>query len=773
MSNSRPTTPLSTTSAGSGIAATRPTGIPTSSHYTISPRISSESKNVRPAYLNDPAETGSFSYQGVETVHNFDTMDANALIGGSQVRPSKITDKKHRHIHNQEDVLYHTNTVSAADTIVAASAASSATDDLSPSSSNRSQHTWHSFIHRPSREQERKRKQSINEEEDRINAVTAAEQEAVLETEEEEEEEEEGEGDETSSIISSSSSRASVQKLTTTTSMVTTRTKIKKPKKKTTIKPNTTHTIFSFSLPFGSTNLIPSTPITIIKNILVTENEKEKIKTKLKRNGSISSLEERMLFQDDYGIDNGHVRAVKETLRIDSLRSSIRQLKVAESNGTARTKDGYLLTRLSSIWNELEGDIVILGGYRGSILRDAHTGKRIWVPIKAGFNMITNDLLLGPNDEDEMNVEKNIIPDGMLTHVGPVDVSKRLIKKLEGNPKVHIEDFGYDWRVSLDISAIKLKDKLQELYDKQPEGNKKGTYLIAHSMGGLVAHKVLQDYTHLVRGIIYVAAPSQCPNILGPLRFGDEVMWNKTLLSKEANFFMRSSFYFLPLDGRCWIDSKTYKDYDLDYFDVNVWIKYGLSPLVSEKRLKLIESRKKNVNNNLRRKIQVMPFLARIKCDNKFVLGSVPIVKKVPYIKEEKSAFVETIDEREFRTSYATCVEYLSRTLRRAKAFLESLEYIPDKKYPPLVIVHGNTVPTVRGGKINGLVDLKNAHYDDFYYGPGDGVVYYKWLLPEQRGFPIESKISSDMGHVSLMADHKAMAKAFIDLVDAEKRDAS
>lgn len=55
----------------------------------------------------------------------------------------------------------------------------------------------------------------------------------------------------------------------------------------------------------------------------------------------------------------------------------------------------------------------------------------------------------------------------MLTHIGPVDVSRRLIKKLEANPNVNIQQFGYDWRLSLDISAEHLKSKLQELYDKQ------------------------------------------------------------------------------------------------------------------------------------------------------------------------------------------------------------------------------------------------------------------------------------------------------------------
>lgn len=531
---------------------------------------------------------------------------------------------------------------------------------------------------------------------------------------------------------------------------------------------NKDHKIFQFSLPMGANNHTSSDPITMLKTMMpkvddTAEDRIFELKAKLKHTGTLNSQEELELFQKETGAANARSAAIKQTMGMDGLKQSFQQFTI---DGNEKTSDGYVIRRLETIYDELEGDIVIMGGYRGSILRDRKTNRRIWVPLKAGLNLTKIDLLIGPKEGDEDIAEKTLYPDGMLTHVGPVDISKKLIKKLDSNPKVNIQEFGYDWRLSLDRSAKHLRDLLQKNYDKQKE--KKGTYVIAHSMGGLVAHKVLQDYTHLVRGIIYVGSPSQCSNILGPIRFGDEVMWNKSILSKEANFFMRSSFYFLPLDGRCFIDKKTLKRYDVDFFDPKAWMELGLSPLISDRRLKYIESTRhtpKEKSNFLKEASGNV--FNTLGATTKFVMNNVPIVNKV----SKESAYIETIkDDSEFKTSYEDSVEYLKRTLAKTKEYAESLEYIPGKEYPPLAIVYGNKVPTVRGCKVDGIKDIVDGRYDDFYYGPGDGVVHYKWLLPERKGFPVVCKVASDTGHVSLMTDLNSIAKAFISIVEAEKQ---
>lgn len=579
-----------------------------------------------------------------------------------------------------------------------------------------------------------------------------------------------------------------------------------------------THKIFTFSLPFGGKSILPTASLsTIFSSVLPGESEiqdetieRNKLKEKLKRSDSITSLEERALFKDTKGIDNVRKRAFRKTFELESLKQTIKN--ITSSTGEL-TSDGYDLARLESIWNEIEGDFLVMGGYRGSVLRDSVTNRRVWIPIRAGLNIRKIDLRIGPTDEDEMKAQKLIKPDGMLTHIGPVDVSRRLMRRLKSNPKVKVENYGYDWRLSLDLSAENLRQKLQEIYDRQKV--KKGTFIFAHSMGGLVAHKVLQNHTHLIRGIVYVGSPSECPNILGPLKFGDEVLMNKTILSKEANFFMRSSFYFLPTKGHCFVNKDTFKKYKLDFFDPSVWVKLGLSPVVDEDRKKLEKRRLKNNGKQsteisqekkmAKTDVKEKPPQPGISTDIKDLLdflNPVPILRSLsgqngqtsevtkplkllnptPLISKISSTATDLIDlkdgkqsqedeeEISFRTPYDDSLYYLERTLRRAKAYIESLDHVEGKQYPPLIIVYSKSVPTVRGVKISSLSDIKNGNYNDFYYGPGDGVVHHKWLLPEQKGFPVAAKIDSSCGHVSLLSDLDAMAKALVSLVDEEKK---
>lgn len=577
------------------------------------------------------------------------------------------------------------------------------------------------------------------------------------------------------------------------------------------------HKKFTLSLPFRNSTSQGSTVSSLVSSFLPHESKeqvkREHIKNKLKKTSSISTLEEEVLFQDEKGADDVRKRAIKKTFELESLKHALHTIKALRHQ---RTDDGYHYERVHSIWDELQGDVLIMGGYRGSILRDRQTNQRLWIPLKAGLNLKKIDLLIGPNDEDELNAMKYIYADGILSHVGPIDVCKRLIKRLKSNTKVRLTNFGYDWRLSLDICAGQLCDKLQEIYDTQQV--KRGTYIVAHSMGGLVAHKALQDKTHLIRGIIYVGSPGQCPNILGPLKFGDEVLMNKTILSKEANFFMRSSFAFLPQDGRCFVERGTSRKFNLDFFDPQIWIKLGLSPLVDEDRVldphTIPKHAKKQTPEDEKRmaKTDTTTKLPQpgISTDSKDLLGILNPIQLIRSIsgsndkglsdqppQEGKtslkqwnplslvtrlsSSVADNADLTEhkevqddqnemlFKTTHEECVHYLVRTLKRTKEFLSSLDYKPEKNYPPLVMVYSNQVPTVRGVHIQGLEDVKLGHYDDFCYGPGDGVVYHKWLLPEQRGFPVVAKINTDCGHVSLMSDLDAIAKAFISLVDSDK----
>ncbi|KAH3663354.1 hypothetical protein OGAPHI_005344 [Ogataea philodendri] len=476
-----------------------------------------------------------------------------------------------------------------------------------------------------------------------------------------------------------------------------------------------TQKIFSFSLPFGSNGPSKQSRLSSLRSVLSAgrlkeesdekELQREEIRAKLSRQESISTLEEALLFEDVTKLQDN---------KIDALIKSLRP--------AAKLPVNTLLPDYLRIFEEFEGDVIVLGGYRGSILRDSVTKRRAWIPVlKAGLNIKKIDLLLGPNDEDELNAEEKIYADGILSHIGPVDICKKLLTTLEANPKIKLHNFGYDWRLSLDIPAAQLHELLKQIKAR----SKKGALIIAHSMGGLVSHSAMIKDPSLVRGIIYVGTPAPCANIMGPLRFADHILLCKDLLTSEVNFMMRSSFVFMPRNGELFKDKNTGELYNVDFFDPKNWIEYNLSPIVSSIRLAQEAGQ---------------PVPLHVKQQTKFAI------------------------------SFEEAYKYLCRTLKRTTEFLDSLEYDESLEYPPMAVVYGNTVPSVRYSLVDGIDEVKQGKYYHFFYGPGDGVTNQKWVFPENRGFPLVGKFNSHKGHVALLTDLESVGKAMLAIVRAEQQ---
>lgn len=476
------------------------------------------------------------------------------------------------------------------------------------------------------------------------------------------------------------------------------------------------------------------------------------------------------------------------------------------------------------VYDELEGDVIILGGYRGSILRDAKTKKRTWIPVlKAGLNISKTSLLIGPKREDELyeaRGRKNIVdelnsignddnetghmyPDGMLTHIGPVDISRRLLRKLNSNPNVTAKHWGYDWRLSLDILSEQLHEEIKRMNEKST--HKKGIILIAHSMGGLVAHGAMIKDPSIVRGVIYCGTPMPCSNILGPLRFTDAILLSKDILSNEANFFMRSSYVFLPPSwggedeegkngGMCLFrDLRNGKRYKIDFWNADNWIEFNLNPLVSNIRLK------HDVKNGLLN-------LNNIKDDElRHTLKR--------FLKMEIDPKTESIVLHEIKrlnkpmVPFLECYSYLKDTLKRTSEYIKSLEYQEGVNYPPMSQIFSNGVPSVKYSLVDGEESIKRGEYYRFFYGPGDGVVYQGWTFPREKGrrrpegeedicgkgsvdrvgsegdwrareygygqkyaYELCGRIRSTAGHIGLLTDLKLMGDAISSIIEEEKK---
>lgn len=551
--------------------------------------------------------------------------------------------------------------------------------------------------------------------------------------------------------------------------------------------------VFSFSLPFGGLSM-PKMGLKLPFSL--KDPETEAIRLRLERQESLSTLDEAKYFSNTKGTDDVRIRAMKHLIRegiSDFLPDFIKREKPYDA-----------------VFNDLDGPIAIMGGYRGSILRDVKTGKRVWIPLKAGLNLRKINLLLGPTPDDELRASDYIYPDGILKNIGPFDMCKKLIKKLDNNPKTTVKEFGYDWRLSLSITSGQLIETLEKLYK---ETNKR-VIVIAHSMGGLVALGAVQKRPDLFRGVVFVGCPSECLNILGPIRYGDSVMFSDKILTFETNFMMRSSFSFLPLSGRVFSNQETGEFYDLDYFNPDTWVEYNLNPLVSSTRKLLEEAKLESEETTLdevtdgddllETKVETRPeskldpglrspsgsissrirfrapsinrrlktsIYTNLQMQKRFLTG-----KQSPLLPQEGEPWADF----KFSFTFSEAYDYLCATLKLTKEYLLGLEFKEelDHKYPPMAVVYGDTVPSVRGSNVLSLQDIKDGNYYKFFYGRGDGVVHTKWLLPENKGFSlydektgegqIVGKFASLAGHVDLMTDFRAMARALDAIVEAD-----
>ncbi|TKY86109.1 hypothetical protein EX895_004934 [Sporisorium graminicola] len=259
-------------------------------------------------------------------------------------------------------------------------------------------------------------------------------------------------------------------------------------------------------------------------------------------------------------------------------------------------------------FKNLSGNVVLMGGYRGSVLRDAETSMMMWIPIKVGVGLRRPTLELGLSTEAEEKSEDLVYSNEMCTSIGKlVDMGKRLEERIAGRRHAKVYVWGYDWRLSLARSSRRLISFLEELYDGSADartGTKRGAKVVAHSMGGLVALHALATCSNprIFEGLVFASTPFLgTPNILGPFRFGDAALFNDTICSPRATFSFRSSFYLLPTDGRCFEvpvgdpeqdeenlseQQRKQRFKDVDFLDPDIWNELGLSPCLQMGRRK-------------------------------------------------------------------------------------------------------------------------------------------------------------------------------------------
>jgi hypothetical protein len=506
--------------------------------------------------------------------------------------------------------------------------------------------------------------------------------------------------------------------------------------------------------------------------------------------------------------DAAHKISFRTRNPASSQASSMFPKAKQSSNATAAAAETHPF--FTQALQELEGDLVVLGGYRGSILRSAEPPHRqLWVPIKVGLNLRKVDLEVPFDADADERMKETIIPSGMLQHIGPVDISKRLFKRFRAcdnarSGKLRVHDYGYDWRLSPHFLSRELIAFLESLPCNHPSvpPEKRGAIVIAHSLGGLIMRHAINKRPDLVAGVVYAGVPQRCINILGPFRNGDDVLFSSRVLTAQVNFSIRTSYALLPLDGKCFINKHTKEDYPVDFFDPKTWTDCRLSPCLAPAlpRPEVPKESNLSVSGLLNSMSQALPTFSSRKfsmskgsqpttSDNgtsvgdaargaanaarnaadKVAEGGAATTGMSPQMGQGQSAPTQNPSEPNPATTvtipYDQAVEYLTRTLTEIKRFKQELDHIPahtvSNLYPPIALIYGKATPTVYGAKVESREAIARADcYDELAFASGDGVVLARAaMVPEGYSVVRGGIVSSDRGHITLLGDLEAVGK--------------
>ncbi|KAL8370870.1 hypothetical protein RB595_000962 [Gaeumannomyces hyphopodioides] len=474
------------------------------------------------------------------------------------------------------------------------------------------------------------------------------------------------------------------------------------------------------------------------------------------------------------------------------------------SLAAAASRDG--LPMLDAVLETLVGDIVVLGGYRGSVLRStAAPHPQVWIPMKVGLNMRKVNLEVGLNPEDEEGMEDVIFPSAMLQNIGPVDISRRLLRRMRESPnaragKLRVHEFAYDWRLSPARSSGRMVRFLEGLRCNSAGTPKdqRGALVLAHSLGGMITRHAVNQRPELFSGVGYIGVPQRAINILGPLRNGDAVLLNEKVLTANVTFSFRTSFVFLPEDGFCFMSKDMKESYKVDFYDVDAWVKHKLCPAVDQTTQTTQATKAIGKRNSALISLRDLTSTLSTNLPLRGRSGSDVNTSRKPAAEATKERVLapqldpsstagsgrgapakqspSTPPEAGADDQYARSYEYLKRTLAETKQFRAETQHVPAlseaNAYPPMAVIYGKDTPTVYAVRVASRDAIAGPEvYDDLVFRSGDGVVLAREaMLPPGFHVVRGGRVSTEKGHISMLGDFSAVARVLEALLRGRRK---
>jgi pimeloyl-ACP methyl ester carboxylesterase len=230
-----------------------------------------------------------------------------------------------------------------------------------------------------------------------------------------------------------------------------------------------------------------------------------------------------------------------------------------------------LYCKLASLDNLPKDPVIFVPGIKGSTLEKG--GKRAWLNF--------TDVISGGSDlkysEDDGVKATGVFAGFKIAPFVAYEPYYKMTANVACAPNGYL--FYYDWRDYPDTNS----KKFGELVERVIKETGKKPSVVAHSMGGLVAHGYIKEHPENIEKIVYVSVPFQ-PGVsyFDDVNEGKPTGLNKSLMSKEVIFSQPASYLLMPhkgsgkyygkelMEAKTWSDNKfsVFKDgtADIDQF---------------------------------------------------------------------------------------------------------------------------------------------------------------------------------------------------------------
>lgn len=178
-------------------------------------------------------------------------------------------------------------------------------------------------------------------------------------------------------------------------------------------------------------------------------------------------------------------------------------------------------------------NLIFVPGVMGSLLQSRTKGGVWWIDVRT--RKFIDELRLSPDGKDDADPRNRVAP-----FTTDITYEPFMAAALERKDFGHVV-FPYDWRKSLRLGAVDLKNRILELY----AGNGgEPVHLVAHSMGGLLVRSALSAHGDEVWGkigrVVFVGTPHYgSPAISGYLK---NHLWGFDLMALLGRYLSRDTF---------------------------------------------------------------------------------------------------------------------------------------------------------------------------------------------------------------------------------------